>query len=60
MSFLPDIAEGKLVEQPPAPKPYRPPQRTLMAVHAIEDSLLNNLGRKPVTEDFSDSNALDY
>lgn len=57
MGFLPDIEEGEIKEDP-TPKLYTPPYRPLNLKEEEKFKELNNLGRKKVTEDFSDSPAL--
>lgn len=59
MGLLPDIEDGKLVETQKQPTPYTPPRTHHLLKEEERLSELNNLGRKPVTEDFSDSKFAD-
>lgn len=60
MSLLPEIADGKILEVVPAPKPYMPPKIPKSVRLGEEKRLaeINNFGRPEVTEDFSDSKFL--
>lgn len=58
MSFLPDIIDGKVVEEQPAPKLYTPPKTFNIRREEERLSDLNNLGRPMEREDFSNSPAL--
>lgn len=60
MSFLPEIEEGEIkIEQ--AQLLYTPPQKVYTRALKEEERQheLNNLRRKPVSQDFSDSPHLD-
>lgn len=55
MSFLPDIEDGRLKEEPQAPKLYTPPKTHNLKKEEANLFELNNLGHEVVAEDFSDS-----
>lgn len=56
MGLLPEIEEGRVVERP-EPGLFKPPAMTWYQQNVEEERLkeLNNLGRREVTQDFSDS-----
>ena len=53
--FLPDIVDGQVVEPAAPPKLYTPPKTHGIRKEEERLSELNNLGRKELTEGFSDS-----
>lgn len=54
MSLLPDIVNGAIVEKK-EPQLYTPPQVKNVIREEERQHELNNLGRRTVTKDFSDS-----
>ena len=54
MSLLPEIIDGKIVEQESS-GPFIPPSERLRISDEARLSELNNFGHEEVTEDFSDS-----
>ena len=60
MSFLPEIEGGKIGAMPPDKKPfYTPPKFVWQNSDDKRQEELNSLGRRMLSEDFSDSPALD-
>jgi hypothetical protein len=60
MSFLPDINEdGTLKDFDVVPRQYKPPRTYNLKREEENLAELNNLNRKVVSEDFSDSPALE-
>lgn len=55
MGFLPDIDENGNIVEDTSKRLYTPPRTHHLLKEEARLSELNNLGRKEVTEDFSDS-----